>query len=65
MMAAALAAIAGELPMMELGGGELTVFDPQALQLHDPPELLDVPALFVPIDDLPGRRHVRDVVGGE
>src|ERR1700685_2470606 len=37
-----------------VGGFELTVFEAQTLKFEQPPELLDVPAHFVPVDDLPG-----------
>src|ERR1700688_1222887 len=46
-----------------LSGGKLTVFEPEALQFQKPPKLLDIPALFVPIDNTPSRRDVRDVMG--
>ena len=37
-----------------IGGVQLTVFDLKALQLHDTEQLLDHPALRIPVDDLPG-----------
>ena len=37
-----------------VGGGDLAVFEPEALGLEDAEELLDDPALLVPFDDAPG-----------
>ena len=48
-----------------LCGGELTVFQPEALQLQQTPELLDDPALLVPMDDAPSSGGVGNVMGGE
>ena len=48
-----------------VGGGDLTVFEPEALGLEDAEELLDQPALLVPINDTPGLFCIRHRVGGE
>jgi len=48
-----------------VGGGDLAVFEPEALGLEDAEELLDQPALLVPIDDTPGLFCIRHGVGGE
>ena len=44
---------------------ELAILDAEALGFEDAEELLDGPALPVPIDDLPGRPGVSDGVGGQ
>src|ERR1700730_9447360 len=36
-----------------VGGGDLAVFEPEALCLEDAEELLDQPASLVPFDDAP------------
>src|SRR5882724_10949489 len=48
-----------------LGGGKLTVFEPETLQLQQTPQLLDDPALLVPMDDAPSSRGIGNVMGGE
>src|SRR5271157_645662 len=55
----------GGEPDQALGGGELAVLELQAVRLHQAEQLLDRPAKPVPVDDLPGRRHVGDGVAGE
>ena len=42
-----------------LGSGDLAVFKLEALGLEDAEELLDQPALLVPIDDTPSLGNVR------
>src|SRR5205085_9961956 len=54
----------GELDQ-PIGGLDLTVFESQALLLQQPPELLDGPAHFVPIDDLPTGIGTGDLMRGE
>src|SRR5918994_2304970 len=48
-----------------IGGGDLTVFEPEAVGLEDAEELLDQPALLVPINDTPGLFCIRHRMGGE
>src|SRR5512134_1732953 len=48
-----------------VSGGDLTVFEPEALGLEDSEELLDQPALLVPIDDTPSLFCIRHRMGGE
>src|SRR5262245_49066294 len=54
----------GELDQT-IGGLHLTVFESQALLLQQPPELLDGPTHFVPVDDLPGSIGIGDLMRGE
>jgi len=46
-----------------VGGGDLAVFEPEALGLEDAEELFDQPAPLVPIDDAPGFFCIRYRVG--
>src|SRR5207237_230942 len=48
-----------------LGGGKLTIFESETLQLQQAPQLLDGPALLVPMNDAPSRHNVGNIVGGE
>src|SRR5215213_766135 len=48
-----------------IGGSDLTVLEPEALGLEDAEELLDQPALLVPIYDTPSLFGIRYRVGGE
>jgi len=48
-----------------VGGGDLAVFEPEALRLEDAEELLDQPAPLVPFDDAPGLFCIRHWMSGE
>src|SRR3979409_2288746 len=48
-----------------VGGGDLAVFELEALRLEDAEELLDQPASLVPFDDAPGVFRIRHAVCGE
>ena len=48
-----------------IGGGDLAVFEPEALGLENPEELLDQPALLVPINDTPSLFCIRHRMGGK
>src|SRR5260370_40951914 len=48
-----------------VGGGDLAVFELEALRLEDAEELLDQPAPLVPFDDAPGLFCIRHWVSGE
>src|SRR6266702_4336247 len=48
-----------------IGGGKLTVFDLEALELHGAEQLFDGPAQLIPVDDLPCIGGRLDLVSGE
>src|ERR1700687_680424 len=48
-----------------VGGGDLAVFELEALRLEDAEELLDQPAPLVPFDNAPGLFCIRHWVSGE